>query len=173
MSTEYLRARYDLMRDFMKFPEIVWLDRFHLLAPISLAIAVFALGSFLQISYPNLGVTSWQMLICGFFLSTVLVYHCTFAVNSITHMFGKQRFVTGDDSRNSFLIALFTLGEGWHNNHHRYPGSERQGFYWWEIDISHYVLVILSWFGIVWDLRVPPDRIYREAESGVRTAHAE
>jgi stearoyl-CoA desaturase (delta-9 desaturase) len=163
LSTDYLKARLDLMRDFLKYPEIVLLDRFHLLAPISLGFGTFFLGKYLEIYFPALGTSGWQMLICGFFLSTVLVYHGTFAVNSLTHMFGKKRFVTGDDSRNSLLIALFTLGEGWHNNHHRYPGSERQGFYWWEIDISHYFLVILSWFGIVWDLRVPPERIYQEA----------
>jgi stearoyl-CoA desaturase (delta-9 desaturase) len=163
LSTDYLKARIDLMRDFLKYPEIVLLDRFHLLAPISLGVGSFFFGKYLETSYPTLGTSGWQMLVCGFFLSTVLVYHGTFAVNSLTHMFGKRRFVTGDDSRNSLLIALFTLGEGWHNNHHRYPGSERQGFYWWEIDISHYFLVILSWFGIVWDLRVPPERIYQEA----------
>ncbi|MEZ4754929.1 MAG: acyl-CoA desaturase, partial [Bdellovibrionota bacterium] len=78
---------------------------------------------------------------------------------------GKKRFETGDHSKNSMIVSLLTMGEGWHNNHHRYPGSERQGFYWWEIDMSHYVLKVLSWFGIVWDLRVPPKRIYEEAKA--------
>jgi stearoyl-CoA desaturase (delta-9 desaturase) len=104
-----------------------------------------------------------QMLVWGFFISTVLVYHCTFCINSFVHLIGRRRFKTTDSSRNSLFFALITLGEGWHNNHHYYPGSERQGFYWWEIDISHYVLKVLSWMGLVWDLRTPPERVYAAA----------
>jgi stearoyl-CoA desaturase (delta-9 desaturase) len=103
------------------------------------------------------------MFTWGFCISTTLLYHGTFCINSLAHVLGKARFKTGDDSKNSFLLAIITLGEGWHNNHHRYPGSERQGFYWWEVDISHYTLKVLSWFGLVWDLREPPARIYEEA----------
>jgi stearoyl-CoA desaturase (delta-9 desaturase) len=103
------------------------------------------------------------MFTWGFCISTTLLYHGTFCINSLAHVLGRARFNTGDDSKNSFLLALITLGEGWHNNHHRYPGSERQGFYWWEVDISHYTLKALSWFGLVWDLRTPPARIYQEA----------
>ena len=99
-------------------------------------------------------------------MSTVLLYHGTFAINSLAHMLGKQRFNnTGDESKNSLLLAIITLGEGWHNNHHRYPGAERQGMYWWEIDVSHYILRFLSLFGVVWDLRPMPERIYQEAVS--------
>lgn len=163
LSTEFLRPRLELMRDFLKFPEILWLDKFHLIAPISLGVATYYFGVFLQLQFPELGTNGMQMLICGFFLSTVLLYHGTFAVNSWGHLIGNKRFVTGDDSRNSFWLALFTLGEGWHNNHHRYPGSEPQGFYWWELDVSHYILRVLSWVGIVWDIRTPPQRIYDEA----------
>jgi len=101
------------------------------------------------------------MLVWGFVISTVLVYHGTFAVNSLTHVFGARRFATRDDSRNSLLIALITLGEGWHNNHHYAPSSERQGFYWWEIDVSHCLLRILCWCGLVWDLQAPPRRAYQ------------
>jgi stearoyl-CoA desaturase (delta-9 desaturase) len=96
------------------------------------------------------------MLVWGFFISTVLLYHGTFTVNSLAHIFGKRRFATSDSSRNNLFVALITLGEGWHNNHHYYPSSERQGFYWWEIDVSHYTLRALSLLGIVWDLRRPP-----------------
>jgi len=92
----------------------------------------------------------------GFFWSTVLTYHGTFAINSLAHCFGRQRYVTGDDSRNNWLLALITLGEGWHNNHHYYQSSTRQGFRWWEIDITYYLLVMLSWTGLVRDLRSPP-----------------
>jgi stearoyl-CoA desaturase (delta-9 desaturase) len=100
------------------------------------------------------------MLVWGYFISTTILYHGTFIVNSLAHVIGRQRFATKDDSRNSLLIALVTLGEGWHNNHHFVPSSERQGFYWWEVDVSHYILTMLSWFGIVWDVKKPPKHVY-------------
>jgi stearoyl-CoA desaturase (delta-9 desaturase) len=100
------------------------------------------------------------MLVWGFFVSTVLVYHGTFLVNSLAHVFGRRRFPTKDDSRNNFLIALITFGEGWHNNHHYAPSSERQGLYWWEVDLSHCTLQVLNWCGVVWDLQKPPPRVY-------------
>jgi stearoyl-CoA desaturase (delta-9 desaturase) len=84
-------------------------------------------------------------------------------INSAAHIIGRRRFETTDNSKNSLVLSLITLGEGWHNNHHRYPGSEKQGFYWWEVDISHYILLGLQKLGLVWDLRVPPERIYQEA----------
>lgn len=126
-----------------------------------LGIAMFILGFMLERYAPGLGTSAWQMLVWGFFVSTVLLYHGTFTVNSLAHLFGRRRYQTKDDSRNNLFVALITLGEGWHNNHHYYPASERQGFYWWEIDVSHYVLRVLSWFGIVWDLQSPPARVYR------------
>jgi stearoyl-CoA desaturase (delta-9 desaturase) len=128
-----------------------------------LAAALVGLGAFLQTHYPDLGTSAGQLFVWGFCVSTTLLYHGTFCINSLAHLIGKPRFETGDDSKNSFILALITLGEGWHNNHHRYPGSERQGFYWWEVDISHYILKTLSCIGLVWDLRVPPERIYLEA----------
>ncbi len=99
------------------------------------------------------------MLVWGFFISTVLLYHGTFTVNSLAHIYGSRRFATPDNSRNNLFVALITLGEGWHNNHHCYPASERQGFYWWEVDVSHYTLRALAWLGVVWDLRPPPSNI--------------
>ena len=98
-----------------------------------------------------------------FFLSTVMVYHVTFAVNSVTHIVGNQRYPTNDDSRNHLVVALLTFGEGWHNNHHRYPVSTRQGFFWWEIDATYYILWALSKLRIVWDLRPPAPAVYTEA----------
>ena len=98
-------------------------------------------------------------LLIGFFLSTVLLWHGTFLVNSAAHLMGRRRYATTDTSRNSAVIALFTLGEGWHNNHHYYPASARQGFFWWEYDVSYYVLRMLSWVGLVRDLKVPPQKI--------------
>ena len=103
-------------------------------------------------------VGGWPGLAWGFFLSTILVYHVTFMVNSVCHLLGKRRFATDDDSRNNWVVALLTFGEGWHNNHHHYPSAARQGFRWYEIDISYATLKFLSWFGIVWDLRQPTER---------------
>ena len=98
-------------------------------------------------------------MLVSFFLSTVVLWHATFAVNSIAHLFGRRRYETNDTSRNSLLVALATNGEGWHNNHHHYPTSARQGFFWWEIDISYYLLRALAAVGLVHDVRTPPERI--------------
>ena len=93
------------------------------------------------------------MLIWGFFISTVLCWHATYTINSLSHLFGRQRYRTGDTSRNNWFLALLTLGEGWHNNHHYYPSAARQGFYWWEYDITYYLLKLMSWLGLIWDLK--------------------
>lgn len=163
LSTQFVETRRELVRDWIQFPEIKWVDKYHALFPLLLALGLWGIGSLLATHYPAFHTSGAQMFVWGFCLSTTLLYHGTFAINSVAHIIGKRRFETGDDSKNSFILALFTLGEGWHNNHHRYPGSERQGFYWWEIDITHYVLKMLSYVGIVWDLRTPPARIYAEA----------
>ncbi|MEZ5364266.1 MAG: acyl-CoA desaturase [Bryobacterales bacterium] len=106
-----------------------------------------------------MGATGGQMLVWGFFISTIAVHHGTFTINSLAHQFGSRRFETKDNSRNNWLLALITLGEGWHNNHHHYPGSTRQGFYWWEIDLTYYGLRCLEALGLVWDLRPVPARV--------------
>jgi stearoyl-CoA desaturase (delta-9 desaturase) len=102
--------------------------------------------------------------VVGFFWSTVLVYHATFCINSLAHVHGRKRYVTGDDSRNNWLLAFFTMGEGWHNNHHAYQSSVRQGFKWWEIDGTYYILKALSWTGLVWDLKAPPEQVLRNEQ---------
>ncbi len=144
------------VRDLLQFPELRWLDRFDILVPVLLALGMLGLGALLARVAPQLGTNAWQMLIWGFFISTVVCYHGTYTINSLSHVFGKQRYRTGDASRNNWLLALLTLGEGWHNNHHHYPSAARQGFYWWEIDITWYTLKLLSWLGIVWDLKPVP-----------------
>jgi stearoyl-CoA desaturase (delta-9 desaturase) len=132
--------------DLTRYPELVWLDRQRFLPGLVLAVAVWALFG-------------WSGLFTGFFISTVLVYHSTFTINSLAHVFGKQRYLTGDDSRNNLWLALLTMGEGWHNNHHYFMASARQGFHWWEVDLTYYVLKVLSWCGIVWDLKQPPAHV--------------
>ncbi|HPF27689.1 MAG TPA: acyl-CoA desaturase [Steroidobacteraceae bacterium] len=144
------------VRDLLKFRELRWLDRFDILVPVALAIGVFSLGVLLERTAPELGTNGWQMLVWGFFVSTVACSHGTYTINSLSHVFGKQRYRTGDASRNNFWLALLTLGEGWHNNHHHYPSATRQGFYWWEIDITWYLLKVMSWLGIIWDLKTVP-----------------
>jgi stearoyl-CoA desaturase (delta-9 desaturase) len=129
--------------DFARYPELIWLHKHELVPP-----TVLALLSVL--------IAGWSGLVVGFFWSTVLVYHATFCINSLAHVRGRRRYVTGDDSRNNWLLALFTMGEGWHNNHHAYQSSVRQGFRWWEIDATFYLLKALSWTGLVWDLKTPP-----------------
>jgi stearoyl-CoA desaturase (delta-9 desaturase) len=132
-------ADFDSIQDLTRYPELVWLNRFHLVPAILLAVACFLAGG-------------WQMLVVGFFWSTVALYHGTFFINSLAHVVGSQRYVTGDDSRNNWWLALITLGEGWHNNHHHYQSATAQGWRWYEIDISYYLLKALSWTGLVWDL---------------------
>lgn len=145
--------------DLAKFPELRFLDRFDVLVAISLAVFLYLVGVVLAIFAPAFGTSGLQMLIWGFFISTVVLYHGTYTINSLAHKIGRKRYETQDESGNSFLLALITLGEGWHNNHHHYPASVRQGFYWWEIDLTYYVLVLLSWTGLIWDLRPVPEHI--------------
>lgn len=136
--------------DLAWYPELRFLDRFDILVPIVLAVTLFVVGG-------------WQWLVWGFFVSTVVLFHCTCFINSLAHVLGRRRYQTGDDSRNSLLLALVTLGEGWHNNHHRFPGAARQGFFWWEVDLTYYALQILQRFRLVWDLRPVPQRVLDEA----------
>ncbi len=116
----------------------------------------------LEREFPGLGTNGPQMLVWGFFISTVVNYHATYTINSLSHVFGRRRFATRDTSRNNWLLAIITLGEGWHNNHHHFSASARQGFYWWEIDVTYYVLKMMSWVRLVWDLKpVPPQALTR------------
>ncbi len=125
---------------------------------------LYGLGQLLETFVPGLGTNGWQLVVWGFFISTTVLFHATCAINSFAHILGRQRFKTEDESRNSIILALITLGEGWHNNHHHYQSSARQGFYWWEIDVSYYTLKLLAAMGIVWDLRAVPEKVYSEAE---------
>ena len=149
------------IKDLTRFPELRLLDRFDILIPILLAVALFVFGGWLAQHYPNLHTTGPQLLIWGFFVSTVVLFHITVTINSLAHRWGSRRFATRDDSRNNALLALLTFGEGWHNNHHHFPGSARQGFAWWEIDLTYYALRTLAVFGLVWDLKTAPAGLRR------------
>jgi stearoyl-CoA desaturase (delta-9 desaturase) len=152
-------VRLDLIKDLTKYPELMFLDRFDSLVPALLGVCTFLLGVGLERWFPGLGTNGWQMLVWGFVVSTVALFHGVATINSLAHVFGSRRFKTTDDSRNNFWLALITLGEGWHNNHHHYPSSTRQGFYWWEVDFSYYGLKALSWMGLVQNLKPVPARI--------------
>ncbi len=154
---------YTRIRDLARFPELVFLNRFDIAVPVLFAAALFGLGRFLAQAAPALETNGAQLLVWGFFISTTVLFHGTACINSLAHLIGRRRFATSDDSRNSLLLSLITLGEGWHNNHHRYMSATRQGFYWWEIDITYYLLRALSWTGFIWGLKDVPDSVYREA----------
>jgi stearoyl-CoA desaturase (delta-9 desaturase) len=159
---ENFETRSDQIPDLMVYPELRWLDRYDLLVPVFYAAALFLLGAGLEYFAPGLETSGWQLLVWGYFLSTVALIHVTLTINSLAHVWGSRRYATRDDSRNNLFLALLTLGEGWHNNHHHFPGSARQGFYWWEIDISYYLLRMMSWVGLVRGLKPVPERV-REA----------
>jgi len=154
---------YSKVKDLAKYPELVWLNRFDIVVPVVFATSLFLLGSYLEHAAPGLGTSGAQLLVWGFFISTTVLFHGTASINSFTHLWGNRRFNTTDDSRNSFILALITLGEGWHNNHHRYQSATRNGFYWWEIDPTYYGLKLLSFTGFIWGLKPVPKSIYDEA----------
>ena len=160
LSPAHRGTRCEMVPDLLKYRELRFLDKYYLLPPACLAAALWGAGALLERYAPGAGTNGFQLFVWGFVVSTVLLYHGTFTVNSLTHLFGRRRFETSDNSRNNLFVALITLGEGWHNNHHYYPASERQGFHAWEIDVSHYILRALRGAGVVWDLRPPPERVY-------------
>jgi stearoyl-CoA desaturase (delta-9 desaturase) len=152
LSGHYEHTDYKAIHDFARYPELRWLNRYHWIPGLLLAVFCYL-------------VDGWAGVAWGWVVSTVLLYHGTFTVNSLCHFFGKRRYATDDDSRNNVFVALITLGEGWHNNHHHYQSSANQGFFWWELDISYYLLRGMEKVGLVWDLRTPPE----SAVTGPRT----
>jgi stearoyl-CoA desaturase (Delta-9 desaturase) len=142
---KYQATDWAMIKDFARYPELVWLNKYHLVPGITLGAGCYLLGG-------------WSAL-WTFFLSTTLLYHGTFSINSLMHLWGRRRYVTTDTSRNSLVLALITMGEGWHNNHHYYQSSANQGFFWWEIDPSYYLLKLMSWVGLVHGLRTPSPRV--------------
>lgn len=155
-------ARLERVPDLARYPELRWLDRFDVVVPALLALALYAVGAWLEDAAPSFGTHGAQLVVWGFCISTVALYHATFTINSLAHRFGTRRYETRDDSRNNVWLALLTFGEGWHNNHHRFPGAARQGLRWWEIDVTYYGLAALAALGVIHDLRPPPPDALRE-----------
>jgi stearoyl-CoA desaturase (Delta-9 desaturase) len=161
LSRKHFATDLGQVPDLARFPELRWLDRYDLLIPVLYAAGLFGLGLLLERLAPGLGTSGGQLLVWGYFVSTVLLIHVTLTINSLAHVWGTRRYATRDDSRNNALLAALTLGEGWHNNHHHFPGSARQGFFWWELDISYYLLKLMSRMGLVSDLKtVPPAMLH-------------
>ena len=153
------RTRSELVNDWLKFPELRFLDRYDVFAPMLLAILMYELGESLAVLKPHWGTNGLQLVVSGFVISTIALYHATFTVNSLAHVWGARRYATRDDSRNNLFLAALTLGEGWHNNHHHYPASARQGFFWWEFDPTYYLLRLMARLGLVWNLKPLPTHI--------------
>jgi len=146
LSDRFNTTKFDRIRDFARYPELRWLNRWYLVPPVLFFAALGLVGGL-------------PLIIWGGVIGTVLLWHGSFTVNSLAHLFGSRRYQTTDTSRNNWLLALITCGEGWHNNHHYYQSSANQGWFWWEIDTSYYGLKVMSWMRLVSDLRVPPEHV--------------
>lgn len=151
------KTDYGRVKDFARYPELVLLNKLWFLPPVLLGTAVYL-------------VLGWTGLLVGFMLSTVFVCHATFAINSLAHVWGRARFDTGDTSRNHWFLAILLLGEGWHNNHHYFQSTARAGFFWWEIDVTYYILLFLRSVGLIWDLKPVPPRVYAVAADEAEAA---
>ena len=146
LSRDTEETDYSRISDLARYPELRWLNNWHVVPGVALAVGLWLVGG-------------WPALVWGFFVSTTLLWHGTFTINSLSHIWGRRRYQTTDDSKNNPVLAIVTMGEGWHNNHHYYPRSVRQGFRWWQIDMTYYVLRALALVGIVWDLHVPSQKV--------------
>jgi stearoyl-CoA desaturase (delta-9 desaturase) len=146
LSRDLEETDYSRIKDFSKYPELRWLDKYWVVPVVALAVITFLAGGFFA-------------LVWGFAVAQVLCWHGTFTINSLSHIWGGRRYKTGDDSRNNPVLAVITLGEGWHNNHHHYQLSARNGFFWWEYDVTYYGIKALSYVGLVWDVRAVPEHV--------------
>jgi len=160
LSRANFRPRLELVSDLVRFPELRFLDRFDIVVPLVSLAGFYGLG--LGLAALGLDTSGWQLVIWGFSISTVVTHHVTFSINSFAHRFGTRSYATGDDSRNNLLLSLLTFGEGWHNNHHRYPASVRQGFKWWQVDLSYYALRLMAALGMIWRLNPVPAKVLAE-----------
>jgi stearoyl-CoA desaturase (Delta-9 desaturase) len=164
LSKDHVETPVHVIRDLERYPELRWLDRYHWVPGILLAVSCYLFGALVG-GWDGRSMTllaqpaGWFHLVWGFVVSTVLLYHAVFSVNSVSHLLGARRYVTNDDSRNNLILALITLGDGWHNNHHHYQSSANAGFFWWEIDITYRIIRMLAFFGLVWGIRKPGEKV--------------
>lgn len=163
MSAEAFNEKGANARDLHKFPEIKFLQRQYVWLILGQVVCLYGLGAWLSVAYPDLGTSGLQMMVWGFFVSTVFTWHVTFMVNSVCHRWGSRPYDTGDASTNNALIGVLGFGEGWHNNHHFYPNSARHGLRWWQVDVTWYLIKALSWLHLASDLKIPKE--LRSADS--------
>lgn len=162
-SPRILSVDTDRVRDLVVYPELRWLETWYHVPSVAIIAALAWLGSYLETNYPNLGTNAWQMVVWGFFVKAFVVWQLSFAVNSLLHTWGSKRFDTGDNSRNGARwIGLVTLGDGYHNNHHRQPASARHGFFPGEIDLTYQLVRLLAFLGLVWDVKEVPEHVLAE-----------
>lgn len=159
LSKKYYNYNPAQVQDLLRYPELVFLERCDIMMPTLLLMALGLAGYLLQIYYPELHTGISEMVIWGFSVSSVVLFNTTVLINSLCHVYGSKRYNTPDNSKNNLLFALLTLGEGWHNNHHQYPVSARQGFMWWEIDITYYIIKLMELIGMVWNVRPVPKSV--------------
>ncbi|NCF29438.1 MAG: acyl-CoA desaturase [Gammaproteobacteria bacterium] len=164
-SPHILDVSYDRVPDLTRYPEMRFIDTFYHIPALLMIATLAAIGSYLQAHYPALGTSAWQMVVWGFFVRTVIVWHLTFTTNSVLHLWGSRRFDTNDNSRNSYVLGVINLGDGFHNNHHRYAMSARHGFYWWEFDITYYLIKFLEALRLVRDVKTPPADVLEEGRA--------
>ena len=162
MSDEAFNEKGTNSRDLHKFPEIKFLQRHYVWLIVGQIALLYALGAYLGATSPELGTSGAQMVVWGFFVSTVFTWHVTFCVNSVCHRWGQRPYDTGDASTNNPFIGILAFGEGWHNNHHFYANSARHGLRWWQFDVTWYLIKALSWVGLASDLKIPKE--LRKAE---------
>ncbi|MFA9460995.1 acyl-CoA desaturase [Thiohalorhabdus sp. Cl-TMA] len=172
MRPESYATPWKYVRDWAAYPELRWVNRFDMVPFLLLGAGLYGLGAWLETAAPALGTDGPQLFVWGFLISTVVLYHATYTINSLAHSWGRRPYATGDDSRNNGILALLTLGEGWHNNHHFYPGSARQGFLWWEVDPTYYALRALERLALIWDLRPVPASVLAARPAGGRKGGA-
>jgi len=162
MTEANMRTDYSRIPDFSAYPELRFLNRFDWLGAVLLGTFLYITGTLSQHFMPQLGTSGFQLIVWGFFVSTTVLFHATSTINSLSHQWGTRRYKTKDHSRNNAFLALLTLGEGWHNNHHQYPGSTRQGFYWWEVDVTYYLLRLMEKAGLVSHLQPVPAKAFEK-----------
>ncbi len=165
LSHRHYHYNPERVKDWLKFPELHWLDRHVIIVPLTLMTVLYLLGEMLASWQSSWHTSGLQLVVWGFFISTVALFHATVSINSVGHKYGQRRYSTRDQSRNNFWLALLTLGEGWHNNHHYYPATARQGFFWWEIDITYYCLKLMEKLHIVHYLREVPEHVINQHAS--------
>ncbi len=161
-SPRILDVSYEKVKDLSCYPELRLLDTFYHVPAIVMIVALAATGAYLDSFRPELGTNAWQMVVWGFFVRTVIVWQLTFATNSVLHKWGNKRFDNGDDSRNNYIMGVINLGDGFHNNHHRWSTSARHGFYWWEFDVTYYLIKLMEAVRLVRDVKTPPTRIFEQ-----------